>query len=257
MKRDFCVIVTVKNEATMLPLWFEYYLKHVEPCDIYVEDDSSTDDCMSFVPKGVHISTVPQQRSCVPNNLLIHVTDRIAELLRSYECVLFAEADELMIAHDNDLRGFVRSLIASSAEYHVVYNVDVIHNVNCEPPVDINMRPLLRQRQHYVHIPKYNKAVFWKVRPRWSGNIHTVDGLRTAVQNQQLYYVHLHEFDFDMCNARHKSRNVGANHNFANLYNANVDDQLRDWFIRKFNNPASLYTGASINLIPESLKDSF
>ena len=108
----------VHNEALWLPLWLKHYGQTFDAEDLFVLDHYSTDGSTSAL-EGV-CNVVPIHRAAAFDHAWMKsvIEDFQAFLLRSYELVLFAEADEFIVADPRrhaDLGAYMDALDRPSA----------------------------------------------------------------------------------------------------------------------------------------------
>ena len=88
-----------------LPQWVAYYSRYFDPEDLYVLDHDSTD--ASIAAFEGHCQVVRDHRTTSFDHRWLRSTveDFQAFLLQSYETVLFAEADEFIVADPRHYAG--------------------------------------------------------------------------------------------------------------------------------------------------------
>ena len=95
--RPRAAFTIVNNESMMLPLWLDYYSRYFDGDDLYVLDHDSTDRSTAELDGRCHV--VPVHRQAFDHHWLKSTVELFqAFLLRSYDAVLFAEADEFVVA---------------------------------------------------------------------------------------------------------------------------------------------------------------
>ena len=258
-KKLACLVTNVRDEEIIFPHWIKHYARYFEPCDVYVNDDGSTDATVELaVAAGCHVTAIPQNRSMSSHRdkqgitaIASNTTNVINELLQQYECALFMEVDDLMVCADGSpLKGFLESFVANKEPFYTSRCVSVTHVVGDEPALDVNV-PWLRQRSNFLHIPKFDNPLLWKVAPDWSNGFHKAYGKKPKSDGMLIAF-DTHHIDFDMCNARHTSR---VAHNVSENVSRLVDGPLRDFFRRKCREGHGLYERPSFIEVPECVKD--
>ena len=88
----------VQNEPVFLPLWLQYYGRYFDRSDLYVLDHGTTDASTNEINSSCNVLRVHREKSFDHAWLRSTVATFQAFLLQSYERVLFAEADEFIVA---------------------------------------------------------------------------------------------------------------------------------------------------------------
>jgi hypothetical protein len=195
----------VQNEPVFLPLWLGYYTRFYDPRDVYVLDHDGTDGsapeaCRHF---GAQLVPVHRDHSFDHRWLCATVCRFQAFLLQSYPSVLFAEADEIVVAdprHAPDLGALVA---ANTAPYVRCVGLNVLHLDDQEPPLDFT-RPILAQRATGYRAARYDKPLLARVPLAWDPGFHTAAGAEAAPDGR-LVLVHLHRADYGTCLRRHQA----------------------------------------------------
>jgi hypothetical protein len=233
--RTRAVFTIVQNEPRFLPLWLRYYTRHFAPSDIYVLDHETTDGSTEDLGGSCNVIEVHRDRSFDHTWLKDTVEDFQAFLLRSYDAVLFAEADEFVVPDPDrhrDLSAYVGALRGPAAcctGYNVVHYPD-------EPALDFD-EPILRQRRWWHPAPRfYSKRLLARAPLSWSEGFHDELNAPFVGPDPELYLVHLHRVDYEYCLARHRSvtqrkwyeedlaRELGSH------YRVVAPDEFREWF---------------------------
>jgi hypothetical protein len=251
------VFTIVQNEPTFLPLWLRYYSRHFDPADIYVLDHGTTDGSTDGLA-GCYVIEVHRDRSFDHAWLKGAVEDFQAFLLRSYDVVLFAEADEFVVPDPDryrDLAAFIDGLAAPAARC-TGYNV--VHYPDEEPPLRFG-EPILRQRRWWHPARRwYSKRLLARAPLSWSYGFHDELNAPFVEPDPGLLLVHLHRVDYDYCLARHRSvterqwyeadrrRDLGAHYRVVD------PDEFREWFFNGYD-----LEGTERELIPDRLRDVF
>lgn len=227
----------VKNEGIFMPFWLRHYGKTFAPGDMYVHSDSSTDDTESQVVSAhANFVAVPPGTIAVGQNDK-YVKRVIADLLNSYECVLFAESpDDIIVpgpSHDHNLWRYIVDFLSDDDQYRFLSGVNIIQGSD-EPAYDPDRNSsLLAQRQYAVRCPQYDNAFLWKSVPQWGRGWHDLgagrlEGMGDAQgEGKRLYNLHIHYADFDLCNRRHHVRQATYDWSQREAYISTVDDDLK------------------------------
>ncbi len=219
--RKCAVFTIVRDEPYFLTRWLNYYERHFESCDIYVLQHVVADD--EEVHGGFQVALSRCDKSnvirvlnpeCDVEWLRRTVTNYRNELLKKYQCVLFAESDELVFptsvsdsGHHASLRDYIDEFIDSGAAAAECVGYEIHHDPDSEPSLD-HSRPVLDQRKHMHANPiYYNKTLLVRDPSlRWSGGFHTAESNEEICRDGKLILFHLHKFDFDYYMERHTER---------------------------------------------------
>jgi hypothetical protein len=199
------VFTIVQNEPTFLALWLAYYGRYFAPDDIWILDHDSTDGSTGAVAGRCHVVPVHRDKSFDHAWLRDTAQAFQAFLLRSYAWVLFAEADEFVVADPARFAGLDAYIDALAAPAVRCTGFNVVHQPAAEPPIDFT-RPLLAQRGYWRRSTLYSKRILSSVPLAWQPGFHEERALGASVPDPALALVHLHRVDYQHCLARHRER---------------------------------------------------
>ena len=125
------------------------------------------------------------------------------ELLDRYDAVLVTDVDEIVSPAPD--WGTLGDYIDEFGEWFVnCIGYEILHMVDREGPYDPS-RPILDQRGYWFANGAYNKPALATGPMDWlPGFHHRADGQVNPDPN--LYLIHLHRMDFDICRERHRGR---------------------------------------------------
>jgi hypothetical protein len=83
---------------------------------------------------------------------------------------------------------------------------EVVHRRDREPPLDL-ARPVLDQRSYWIPNDGYNKAALATEPMVWKPGFHGRADNQTNI-DPDLYMIHLHRMDYDLCRERHRARSL-------------------------------------------------
>jgi hypothetical protein len=214
--RRHAAFTIVQDESVMLPVWLAYYGRYFDAADLYLLDHGSSDGSTAGLEGRCRVVPVHRDASFDHRWLRSTVEAFQSFLLGSYETVLFAEADELVVADpraytglDAYIGGLTRPA-ARCAGFNVVQQPD-------EPPLRFDA-PLLAQRRYWHASLQYSKRLLARVPLRWSVGFHEEFNAPDDSPDPELLLVHLHRADYDTCLARHRA-SVARTWNEADLRN--------------------------------------
>ena len=273
MRQDpLAIFAIVQNEPVWLPIWVDFYRRHVDPEHLYVLDHDSTGEGAAVLHDlrarfGIQVVPVHRRESFDHAWLRDTVARFQRFLLASYRAVLFAEVDEIVSPTPGSpsatLTEYSERVIGRpegrrSADYVKCRGYEVVHQPEVEPAIDWK-RPLLAQRSKWYESRLYSKTLLSQVPLTWENGFHDLERkrMRRKQVEPDLILVHLHKIDYEFCRARHeeaaKRRWSAADlESGAGRQNRFVDDDELDSFfattIDDRKSPAPLVD------IPEPLK---
>jgi len=207
MKKNQAVFTMVYNESVFLPLWLKYYSQFFAPEDIYVLDHGSTDGstggttAYNCIPVPGEVIDAEMQRNIVQQ--------KQHELISEYEIVLYTDVDEMVVPSPErgDLGKYLEFFRCEAIQYEYTNcnGFELLHMKESEPPLDVT-RPIMPQRSHWFPNDDFlSKPLLARIPMEWDLGCHsTPKGKR---QDFDLYLIHLHRVDYDLCLARHNSIN--------------------------------------------------
>ena len=232
--RPRAAFTIVQNEPVMLPLWLDYYGRFFDAEDLYVLNHDGTDGSVEAVSDRCQVIPIHRTKSFEHRWLRATVEAFQTFLLRSYDAVLFTEADEFVVADPrrysglDDYIGQLEEPAARCLGFNVVQQPD-------EPALQFG-RPLLAQRRYWHASLGYSKRLLGRVPLRWSEGFHEEYNAPDRAPDPALLLVHLHRIDYDWCVTRHRStaarnwseediaREDGTQNRMAS------EEQLAHWF---------------------------
>jgi hypothetical protein len=234
--RPRAAFTIVHNEAAMLPLWLDYYGRHFDADDLYVLDHDSTDGSTAGLDGRCHV--VPVHRDAAFDHRWLKATiERFQEfLLRSYDAVLFSDADEIVLADPRRYAGLAAYIAALSRPAARCSGFNVAQQPD-EPPLRFDA-PLLAQRRYWHASHMYSKRLLSTIPLRWSYGFHEEYNAPDDPPDPELLLVHLHRIDHDTTLARHQAAIAGdwSEFDLANGYGAQNRitelGEFEEWFYR-------------------------
>ena len=252
--RPRAAFTVVHNEPVMLPLWLDYYGRHFDADDLYVLDHDSTDGSTADLDGRCHVVPVHREAAFDHHWLKLTVEQFQAFLLRSYDAVLFAEVDELVLADPRRYAGLDAYIAEMTRPAARCSGFNVVHQPD-EPPLRFDA-PLLMQRRYWHASLKYSKRLLSRIPLRWSDGFHQEYSAPDDAPDPELLLLHLHRIDYDLCLARHQA-SAARDWNEADIVNGYgaqnriaETGEFEEWF----------YRGADLDapreLIPEQIRSA-
>jgi hypothetical protein len=193
-------ITMVRDEQAMLPRWIGHYAAQCGgPQHLLVIDDNSTDGSTDGLPCPV-IRIPPLTKNHFEPSRLSLLSKFAAGLLEAYDAVLFADADEFLVA-DPARYGSLVDLVADRPDVPVLgaMGINLVHHLGHEGALDPE-RPLLAQRRLAKFIPLMCKPAIKRVPAPWTAASHGVKGTPYLI-DPDLYMFHAKFSDRDALRA--------------------------------------------------------
>jgi hypothetical protein len=213
LQKKAAVFTIVQNEPLFLRLWLRHYAGHFATKDIYVLDHDSNKppflEYLNSLRLGTEVNVVPVhwvQSFC--HSWLLHTVQIFqAFLLQSYQCVLFAEADEVVTPFPGAgmLEEYVDRFLREGPPWVRCAGFEVLHAPD-EPSLDWD-KPVLRQRRQWSPSKLYSKPLLAKQALHWEHGFHDLIGQHHEQEwGQRLALLHLHRVDFDYARQKHQEQ---------------------------------------------------
>lgn len=220
----------VYNEPVFLPIWLGYYGRFFAPEDIYVLDNDSTD---GSTRRGGFVR-IPAPRDSVDAIWTLETIQSLQhELMERYDVVVVTDVDEIVVPLP--IHGTLGDYLDRFDEEYVnCLGYELLHVKEREPPYD-PARPIMSQRRYWFANGGYDKAALTTVPMMWRPGFHGRADFEYNM-DPDLRLVHLHRMDYDLCLARHRSRqgrrwaDVDEQNRWA-LHNRIIDEaEFEHWF---------------------------
>jgi hypothetical protein len=189
------VITMVRDEGVMLPRWVDYYSSQCGMDALLVLDDNSSDGSTDDLPCTVIRLPPLEVKNFEPARMGL-LSGMAAALLNAYDAVLFADADEFVVA-DPAKYATLRHLLADRPKEQVlgVMGLNVIHDLASEGPLRPG-EPVLGQRSLAKFLPLMCKPALKRSPAAWG---HASHGIFTPYTvDPDLYMFHLKFADRDL-----------------------------------------------------------
>lgn len=199
----------VRDEMVMLPRWVEHYGSQVGLDNLLVLDDNSTDGSTEDLPCTVH--RLPELPGAGYERARMKLVSGLARgLLAVYDYVVFADADEFLVA-DPRVHADLPSFLATRPEDDVLapLALNVMHVPSEEGPLESGS-PVLGQRSFVKFTQIMCKPSIKRVPAAWQRASHGIDVPFRV--DPELFMVHLKFADRDALvrSAAHRQALVAA-----------------------------------------------
>ncbi|MGB0120366.1 MAG: glycosyltransferase family 2 protein [Solirubrobacterales bacterium] len=201
LNRSRAIITMVYNEAFFLPIWLRYYSRFFDPADIYVLDNQSVDGSTNG---GDYNREIVEHNSVDHTWMVETIEKKQRELLEGgYDLVLVTDVDELVVPDPSlgDLGTYMDTMVE---EFVTCMGYELIHLPDREGPLDPK-RPVTEQRGYWTENAAYNKSAMATRPSSWEPGFHRRKDKHFR-GDPDLFMVHLHRADYDVCLDRHLLR---------------------------------------------------
>lgn len=188
--RTCAAVTVVHNEKLLLPIWLEYLSRHVDPRDVYVLDDHSTDGSLDNLQRVANVIPIPSRnRSGTNHEYDVWFVESqgsqffaLSALSAGYRCVIALDVDEVLLVDPYLYPGGLKDLISDflmddNRPYVKAVGRDLLHvsiayrSSHIEAGIDLN-KPILQQRAYWINNTMYDKIVITKVPVRYIKGKH-------------------------------------------------------------------------------------
>ena len=197
------IITIANNEPIFFPIWLGYYSRFFAPEDIYVLDHQTDDGSLD----GGGFVRIPVEHESFDQVWMQSIIrEHQHNLLDSYDVVVVTDVDEIIAPHPS--KGTLGDYIDHLDEDFVnAIGYELVHLADREPAYDPGT-PVLSQRHFWFANDAYDKPAIARVPMDWKPGFHERVDARTNF-DPDLFLIHLHRMDYDICRARHKLRRRG------------------------------------------------
>jgi hypothetical protein len=240
VKKPTAIFTIVRNEPFFLRIWCNYYSQF--GWDVYVLDNSSTDGSAQAISSTHPAITVINQPSPLAFDhqwLQQTVNEFQRTLLKQYEIVIFAEADEFLIcsAPEQTLGDYVEKFRNTTDWARRTLGYAVVHDIDNEPSLTQQPGELIleNRNQAYMYLPAssskqfnlpYDKTLICREPAQWTIGFHTTP--RQPQPDPALVLLHLQQVDIDVYVDRHVDRLKMASKNV--FHGSNVRQDVKTFF---------------------------
>ena len=181
-------ITMVRNEGAMLHKWVDHYRGQFGADDLVVVDDNSDDG--STTDLGCEVVRIEPITGHFELSRMRLISDLAAKMLRRCDAVLFADADEFIVADPeryDGLRDFVAA--KSGVDAVGVLGLNMLHHTATEPELDFG-QSFIGQRRLAKFVPLLCKPSIKWVKNPWAAGSHGIRDTTFQV-DRDLYMFHM------------------------------------------------------------------
>lgn len=190
-----CAVITQNyNDAIFLPIWMKYHSQWFDDSDIYVIDDYSEDDSLGKAYKIAQFNLLctKQEEFFTDHYKIEQIKLVVRGLLTSYQCVIYLDPDELLVAdcetYPGGLAEYVEAFTASDKQFISATSRSVMHFAY-EDKIDLS-RPILQQRDFWFQELYYDKPILTKLVLNWAlGMAYVSIGYKMNTGAEEEYFM--------------------------------------------------------------------
>jgi hypothetical protein len=199
-KKEVCVFGLFHKEAFFIPYWQQYYGSLFGYENLYALGDLQNDIFLKMFHKDVNKIELGAKYQCdygLHVNTIMHMQK---SLLNFYKVVIFAEADEFIVADPEKYKDLNDFFSKNNEDYFRCSGYNIIADLVNELPINPS-RPLLSQRKYwYLHDGECKTLVARKPVDWYGVGFHECKPVLDL--HSDLYNIHFHEFDYEIQNTR-------------------------------------------------------
>jgi hypothetical protein len=185
------VVTMVYNEVDYMDLWCRHYGAQVGAAHCFVVDHGSDDGTTEGLDP-VNVIRIP--RSPQDDAWRAGMISRLcAELLKSYDVVIYVDVDEFLVADPRYHRNLIDCARAMTGPVMTAIGLEVWHLADSQPAIDIT-RPISLQRDWVWFNSGLCKAAMIREAVDWSPGFHST---ASPVAFDHLFLFHLRYFDVE------------------------------------------------------------
>lgn len=201
--KKICAITMARNDAFFLKHWIEYYGSQLGKENLYIFLDGTDQPIPENAGAATvtHCERIPGQVVSAEKRRLTYLSNTAAELLKKYDLVIGADADEFLIVDpqcNETLLSYLSKLDIKTSVSGL--GLDVGQKMGEEEVINGDL-PFLSQRRYAVLSPRYTKPVVLAKPVLWGSGFHRVKGHNYKI-DKNLYLFHFGVFDMKMVQDR-------------------------------------------------------
>jgi hypothetical protein len=194
--KKIAAITMARNDEWFLNRWIAYYGKMLGEENLFVYLDGE-DQKRPSGAGAANVVAAPKQGIEVvdaENRRLKFLSDRAAELLKTYDVVIGADADEFIVLDPRAGKSLPEYLSRKKIRTSLSpLGLDFAQHLTKEKPFD-DGKPFLVQRRHALIHSRFTKASIITKPVRWGRGFHRIRG-RDFHIDPNLYLLHFGNYD--------------------------------------------------------------
>jgi len=222
--KTLACVTMAYNEQDMLPIWLRHYARQAGARACYVLDHGSTDGSTDNIGGATLLRL---ERSPLDEPGRAAFVGRIcAGLLGQYDYVLYADADEMLVADPARWPSLLDYINAPRAAVTTAFGMNLLHRVHHEAACDF-AQPIMAQRGFASPVAALCKPSLIRRPVRWSPGFHSSDA---PIVFDGLFLFHLAYVDYDAALRRQAKRRAQSFIDAQTAVHHTFPDQVvRDW----------------------------
>lgn len=183
------------NEKAVLEVVLRYYMQLTPAANIYVINHGSDPEQIDHLRSVVNVVDIPRGETD-HYNISAFCGHFQRFLLTQYDWVLHVDADELVLCeHGIEALRLALPAQPTGTIIRPAHAYELLHDIRSEGPIDLGA-PVSLQRSLLVQSPAFHKPVIASRPTTWTIGFHSCLEPDTVTM-QQLWLVHLRDFDFE------------------------------------------------------------
>ncbi|MDR1683014.1 MAG: glycosyltransferase family 2 protein [Candidatus Symbiothrix sp.] len=205
--KKIAAVTMARNDEFFLNKWINYYGVQLGEENLYIYLDGEDQPIPENAGKTniIHCKRVVEHVVRAEKRRLRFLSQRAAELLKTYDIIIGVDADEFLAVDPETGKSLAEYLSALPYPTSVsALGMDVGQHLDLEQTLDYS-QPFLTQRHFALLSSRYTKpsVIFRPV--RWGSGFHRIKGHNFRI-DKNLYLFHFGSIDYEMIMSRFKDR---------------------------------------------------
>lgn len=199
--KPYAIFTIVQNENIFLRLWANYYGNLSKTVDLFVLDDSTSDNSINdlkLLHQEVTIKPVNSGRRYDLERLRLEVQSFQKSLLQDYEVVIYTDVDEFLMTLEGGFFEYLENFRLSEATRIRASGWHCVHAEGEEPVCLKEQESVLKNRKDMLRLPPYDKVLISKIPIIWSDGFHNCKGDGSLEPDKNLVLFHAWMIDLDI-----------------------------------------------------------
>jgi hypothetical protein len=186
--RTIAVLTDSLSPKFYFPLWYQYYSTQFSSKNIHLMTLSGKENQFCEYPLG---SVMGMGEKYDDDVRLARMTERVSELLQTYDYVVRVDTDEFLVADPNFKPTLAEYINALSLDYVTARGFDIFQHPS-EPQLLRDVPILVSQRKHAFALTAMNKTCITAKPLKWNRGFHYCSEMPRF---DKLYLFHLKRAD--------------------------------------------------------------